>query len=264
MTTNEFVVIRVKGEKAMLAISLILFLIIVSAALAFIFRNIMQKNVVLATKHLDELNQDYTQREDELNRKTNELNQKAQEIIAKAEAEAQGLRVQIIKEAERERDTIISGARTQGSELIQQAEKSRQALIAELEERIAKEAIKRACELIQLTLPDEFKRDVHCRWVEELMSREAAKIERLKVPSDIKEIRLSTAFSLSEQQRKKISERLKELLHRDVMLKEEVDAQLVAGLIITIGSLVLDGSLRNRVEEKAKTIQGESKSKKEG
>ena len=37
--------------------------------------------------------------------------------------------------------------------------------------------------------------------------------------------------------------------------QEEVDAEIIAGIIATVGSLVLDGSLRNKIYQQAKELK---------
>lgn len=221
--------------------------------LIFMFRKILTQNVASATKHLDELNQDYTNKEKEINRQLEEVKQKSDQIIKQAQDEAEKLRVQTIKEAQAEQDKIISQARTQSEEIIQQADKSRQTLIAELEERIAKQAITKACELIQNTLPEQFKKEVHTHWVEELIKDGFSQLERLHIPQDVQEIKITSAFALTDGQRQILIKKLKSILDIDIKLKEEVDPKVVAGLIITMGSLVLDGSLKNKIQEQAKS-----------
>jgi len=49
-----------------------------------------------------------------------------------------------------------------------------------------------------------------------------------------------------------LSKKLKSLLSTDIPIKEEVDPRIVAGMVIHIGSLVLDGSLKNKIQEKAR------------
>jgi ATP synthase F1 delta subunit len=238
----------------MLIASLILFQILIFVALIFIFRKVMTKNVVSATRHIEELNQDYTKKEQEINRQLEETKLKSQEIINKAQEEAEKLKTQIIKEAESERDKIIGQARTQSTEIIQQADKSRQSLLQEVEERIDKEAINKACQLIQDTLPEQFKQNVHLHWVEELIEDGFSSLERLRIPQDLQEVKITSAFSLNTEQRKNLIKKLKDVFGREVNLKEEVDPKVVAGLIISMGSLVLDGSLRNKIKEKTKTV----------
>ena len=236
----------------MLIASLIFLLLIIFVAMIFIFRRVMTQNVVLATQHLEELNQEYTKKEQEANRQLEEAQVRSQELISRAKNEAEKLKMEIIRNAEKERDSIVQQARTHSEEIIQQADKSRQQLLSELDERIAKEAIKKACELIQDTLPEQFKRLVHTHWVEDLIEGGFTKLERLHIPENIEEVEVVSAFSLTEEQRKDLTKKIKATLGREVALKEEVDEKVVAGLVINIGSLVLDGSLKNKIQEKAR------------
>lgn len=237
----------------MLIISLVLFQVFIFAGLIFVLRRMLTKNVTDATRHLEELNQDYTKKEQEINRQLQEAQEKSQNILKEAQGEAAKLRAQIIKEAESERDKILEQARIQSDTLIQQADKSRQALISELEERIEREAVNKACELMQATLPEQFKQDVHLHWVEELLENGFSQLEHLQLPQGIQEIKVTSAFPLTEGQRKNLSKKLKNVLGDEMVLKEEVEPKVVAGLIITIGSLVLDGSLKNKIKEHAKS-----------
>lgn len=236
----------------MFVVSLILLQVFIFTGLIIMFRRIMTKNVASATEHLEELNQSYTQKEMELNKRLDEAKQKSQELLTQAQEEAQNLKAQTIKDVEIEREKIISEARRQNDEIIAQAEKSRQALIAELEERIARDAIDKACQLIQDALPEQFKQDVHTHWLEELIKDRFQELERLRLPEDIQEIKITSAFALNEEERRALLKRVKSILGRDVTLKEEVDPRVVAGVIITIGSLILDGTLKNRIQEQAK------------
>lgn len=242
----------------MLIVSLILLQLLIFSGLIFMFRRIMTQNVVSATKHLEELDNDYTKKEKDITRQLEEVKQKSRELMLKSQEEAEGLKTQVIKETEEERNKILHEARTQGEEMMHQAEKSRQALISELEERINKEAVHKAIESIQNILPEQFKKEVHTHWVEEQIEKGFVHLERLRIPQDIQEIKINSAFGLTEEQRKILSKKLKDVLGREIRLKEEVEPKVIAGLIITIGSLVLDGSLKNRIQEQAKNIQFKS------
>jgi len=236
----------------MLIASLVTLQLIIFGVLIFVFRRIMTQNVVVATKHLDELSQDYAAKEQEVNRQMEEANTKAQEIISSAQTEAEKIKTETLKQADEERERLIREARTQAAEMIEQAEKSRNQLISEIEERIAREAINRAGDLIYDTIPEEFRRLVHGQWVEDLIENSFRQSERLRLPEKLAEVKVVSAFALSEEQRKKLSRQLKEAFGSEISVKEEVDPKIVAGLLINIGSLVLDGSLKNKIREKAR------------
>jgi F0F1-type ATP synthase delta subunit len=236
----------------MLIASLVMLQLIIFAVLIFVFRRIMAQNVVVATKHLDELSQDYAEKEREVNQQLEEANTKAQEIVSSAQNEAEKIKTDTLKQADEERERIIREARVQAAEMMQQADKSRNQLISEIEERIAREAINRASELVYDTIPEEFLRLVHSQWVEDLIENSFSQTERLRLPEKLEEVKVTSAFALSEEQRKKISKKLKDAFGSEVTVKEQVDPKVVAGLVISIGSLVLDGSLKNKIREKAR------------
>lgn len=238
----------------MLLFSLILIQLIIFIGLILVFRRVLSSNVNSATQHLAELNEDYDKKEREVNTRLEEARRRSGEIVAKAREEAEKEREKVAKEAETERDKILREARTSSEEIMQQADKSRRLLLSELDERISKEAAKKAAGLIQRALPEEFKRDIHHRWMKELAEDSLKEIERLRIPEEVKDVKITSAFSLRDDERKNLSKRLKELLGREVALKEEVNTEIVAGLVVTIGSLILDGSLKNKIREHAENI----------
>jgi len=242
----------------MLVFSLVFFQVIIFAVLIVVFRRILNSNVMSATKHLDDLSREYDKKDKEITRRLEEAKKKSEEIIAKARIESEKQKERIVKDAQLEMDRMLKQARTQSEEIIQQADKSRNRLIAEINERIAKEAINKACELIQSTLPLELKQGVHTQWTEELISQSFDQLKNLQIPRDVQDVRVITAFPLSETQRKNLGRNLKQLLNREVKIQEETDTTIVAGIIVMVGSLVLDGSLKNKIQEQAKLIEHES------
>ena len=239
----------------MLMVSAIIFMALFFIGLIFILRRIMTQNVVLATRHIDELNQDYEQKEAEINRRLEEVKQKSEEILHKSQDEAVKQKAQLIKEAESQREVVLKQARSQSDELIIQAQKSRDALLSEIEERISAEAVNKACELIHDILPVQFRQDVHSYWLKELIENGLGGLKTVRLPEGVKEIKITSAFSLTDAQREAIFSSLKETLGEGLNFKEEVSPKVVAGLIINIGNLVLDGSLKNRIQERARSIQ---------
>ncbi len=236
----------------MLIVSMLIMMMVVFGGLILILRKVLSQNVSLATRHLEELNDDYAKKEADLKRQLDEVRQKAEEIVRKAQDEAAQAKAQLMKEAEAQRNKLLQETHTQTEELMQQADKSRQMLLAEIKERISREAVDKACELIQETLPEEFKLKAHEHWIEELIESGFDQLERVKIPEDIKEVKITSAFPLAEGQRKSLAKKLKEALHKDITLKEEVSPRVVAGFIIQIDSLVLDGSLKNKIQERAR------------
>lgn len=114
----------------MLIFSLIFLQVVIFAALILIFRGILNKNVVQATQHLDDLNEDYDKKGKEADRLLAEARQRYEELMTKARDDAEKEKEQIVKATEAEKDKIINQARIQGEDMMRQADKSRQLLIS--------------------------------------------------------------------------------------------------------------------------------------
>ncbi len=242
-----------------LVIFLVIVIILFFGFLVLLLVKILKRDLVQGTKHLDELNQDYLKKEEEAERYLAEAKQKSQEMVQKAQQDAERMKEEIISNIQGEKDRVIAVARQQAQDIVQQADKTRQMLLAEINDRVAKEAIVEACNLIQDTLPEQFKQDAHAHWVQDLIKSGFTNLERLRIPQDIQEVSITSAFPLSEEQKKSLLKSLKDVLKRDITLKEKVDLKIVVGIIIQIGDLVLDGSLKNRILERSISAQRESR-----
>ena len=65
----------------------------------------------------------------------------------------------------------------------------------------------------------------------------------------------ATAAALSEQQLAKISAAMEKRLSRKVKLNCKIDKSVMAGVIIRAGDMVIDGSVRGRLERLADVLQ---------
>jgi len=138
---------------------------------------------------------------------------------------------------------------------MQQAERSRQALLAEINQKIDERAIQRAAQLLQGVLPLNVREEIHHHWLNDLMSSSFEQFDRLHIPEGTSEARVITAFALTPEQRKALNAKIQERLGYSVSLKEEIDSNIIAGLIVDMGSLVFDGSLRLKIQEVASAQQ---------
>ena len=63
-----------------------------------------------------------------------------------------------------------------------------------------------------------------------------------------------SAFPLTDAQQNKLAEKMTARLGRSVKLNTQVDSQLIGGVIVKAGDLVIDGSLRARLNKLADTM----------
>jgi len=77
----------------------------------------------------------------------------------------------------------------------------------------------------------------------------AEHFEALKAAvENVVEVTVTSATAISKKQQDTISTALRERLGRDVNIETEVDENLIGGAVIRAGDVVIDGSLRARLE----------------
>lgn len=68
------------------------------------------------------------------------------------------------------------------------------------------------------------------------------------------DVLVTSAFDLSEVQKKKISEALQKRMGREIRLSCETDRKLLGGIVIRAGDKVIDGSARTHLSELANAL----------
>jgi F-type H+-transporting ATPase subunit delta len=68
------------------------------------------------------------------------------------------------------------------------------------------------------------------------------------------DVELTTAFALDSESEKRLAEVLSKKLAREVNVHSHVDAQLLGGVVIRAGDLVIDGSVRGRLAKLAEAL----------
>ncbi|MCB1757757.1 MAG: F0F1 ATP synthase subunit delta [Gammaproteobacteria bacterium] len=91
----------------------------------------------------------------------------------------------------------------------------------------------------------------------ELLPDIAAIFEEYRADSEGSiEARVTSATELDEEQTRKIAEALSKRLQREVRIVSSVDPALISGAIIRAGDLVIDGSVRGRLQNLTQAIAG--------
>jgi F-type H+-transporting ATPase subunit delta len=76
--------------------------------------------------------------------------------------------------------------------------------------------------------------------------------EQLKTDAErAVEVEVTSAMALTAAQKERLAGALARRLERTVRIKETVDPELLGGAVVRAGDLVIDGSLRSRIEQMA-------------
>ena len=70
----------------------------------------------------------------------------------------------------------------------------------------------------------------------------------------IERAKVTTAFSLDDEESKAISHRLGEIAERNVVIDAHIDASIIGGFIARMGDKLIDGSIHQKLETLKKTL----------
>ncbi|MGE5280573.1 MAG: F0F1 ATP synthase subunit delta [Deltaproteobacteria bacterium] len=227
----------------------IIVLILIFGGLVYALRQVLTKNISHATSHLDELSAEFIRREEEVRRKQEEADRYHKETMDKAQGDADRLRQQMAEQVELEKEKMLAAARAQSEEIVAKAERTRGVITDDLRRTVEARMSERLGECFVEILPEHARRALHDVWVADLLSGALGDVAAMRIPADAAAVRAVSAYPLSEAQKQALEKKLREAFRRDFSFQEETDPALVGGVLLEIGSLVLDGSVRNRIHQ---------------
>jgi F-type H+-transporting ATPase subunit delta len=88
-----------------------------------------------------------------------------------------------------------------------------------------------------------------------LLPQICEQFEALKAQQqDVVEVSVSSAFELDENLKNNLASKLSKSLNREVQMHTEVDKNLLGGVLIRAGDLVIDGSVRGKLAKLAEVM----------
>lgn len=231
---------------------LVLIQLFIFTMLVLFLRVLLTRNISTATAHLHELNQDYNEKVETANKKKAEVDHYYNEMLLKAKADSEKQKVLILREAQETQEAVLKDARRQGEDIIANAHKAKEQALEEIDVRVESLAKVKASELMQEVLTSEMSENLHQLWVKELFKTGLDDLDKLHVPEDVNEIYVQSAFPLSAEQKSTLQKKFKAIFNREMSIIEELSPNLVAGLRIRLGSVIIDGSLHFKIKEIAR------------
>lgn len=231
----------------MLLWQLVAIQVLTFAVLVFLLRQFLYKQVTRSLRRLQELYQQNLQREEELKLAREAMEQELQAKLAEQADELERLRAVAAAEAQRTQEEILANARAEGRRIVADAEAQRErvraSLLSEAEEKAAALASAAIEQLFATRIPEGF----HHQLIDELID-EIGKAEGGGLPRAADTVEVTVPVPLTPIQKANLTRILSSDMDHPVGITETVTQEIVAGMVVRIGGMVLDGSLKNRLK----------------
>ncbi len=235
---------------------LIIIQIITFFAIVLILKKLLYSETAKEAERLRILKDEFSRKEKELQLKIALAKNETEEKIANAGKEAKAYLEKREKEAGELKDAIISKARASAEDMIKAAVNSKEKMKEEMCVEIKKNIPASAVRIFKEALPDRARQIIHEDLVEDVL----VKIKKLdkamfRTKAERGESAVSprgelvTPYPIKKAAKDKLVGAISERCGGAVALVEREDPGLIAGIIVKLGSLVIDGSLESRLRQ---------------
>ncbi|HQP09966.1 MAG TPA: F0F1 ATP synthase subunit delta [Candidatus Omnitrophota bacterium] len=247
-------------KEPFLLLQAIILQVIFFAGLVFVLRKVLLSSSYAETKRLQQLNEENTQKAQELAAKVAEAENEYREKMLKTDEEIRLLKAKAKKEIEDLKEAIIAKGKAEGDRIVTQALNARDEIRAEIEEQMNERAIDLSRKIFRKVLGAPEQQRVHEGLIEGVLSElEKMDKEQLQaIPLDKAsqgKVQVKTAHPLSADQKKRLETILTSRLGQSITAEETVGQEIIAGIVITLGSFVIDGSFAERFNRAAASMK---------
>ncbi|MCX5685995.1 MAG: F0F1 ATP synthase subunit delta [Candidatus Omnitrophica bacterium] len=231
-----------------MTIQLIIIQVVTFIALIIVLRILFHGQLDSALKRLKHLYEENLTKEEELKKRIEEIGvEREKELLKTRELAATIIKDAKGKAEKAEQDAILR-AKDESKRVLGHAEGESEKMKDKMMAHAHEKAIELSVEMLKATFTDQGKETLQHQLISELID-EIKKVAKDKFTVKTKRVTILSAQALKTDEKAKLAQILKDKMNSAVDIDESVDKDIIAGLIIKIGSLTIDGSIRNKLRK---------------
>jgi F-type H+-transporting ATPase subunit b len=230
---------------------------LVLAGIILIIRRLLLSDTMRAVERINQVEAEVRKKEEALRKEIEERERELAQRKAEAEEELQRHKEEMAKDVEQLKDKMLADARKESDRIVEQARKSEDRMRQQLELEARQKAAAYGGQVVNLVFSERLLAAIDRHFVDELLDALEA-MDTSNITVDLSTSQFIASQPLAEEQRQRLQRILAEKFGAQVAVAETIQKDLLAGLILKLGSLEIDGSLLNRFREAAEEINREA------
>jgi hypothetical protein len=247
---------KARGGLMGVMVYMVLAQVVVFVAMVVGIRQLLWRDTAKATQTLKEAEGELGRKEEAVRKRIDEneaefrrKSAEAQEMLARTretmEKDIAKSRDAMLVEAKKERDRILDDAQ-------RNTEKVRQELLREAEMR----TLEYAGKVYEMVFSEDLGKQLDHAFLEELLTA-LDEMDASSITVNATAIEVECSHSLDGVHKKRIQDVVAKKFDSSLEVNETINTELIAGVKIRLGSLEIDGSLRNRFREAVGQLKSE-------
>lgn len=227
----------------LISIQVVTFILIV-----LFLRLLFHTHIGRALRRLQKLSQENLVKRNALRKELEMAKKEIEGEIERGRREAESIKEQAANEAEKNRQDVLARVKKEAKRLINEAIRDAQRKKVELTLEMQRKAVHLATDMVKRIFTEQGRENLHIQLIDEVIAEiEGIEKEKLKINGSQAEV--IYAFSLPDEQKKRLKKVLDSKLNKKIVLAEKKDEEIIAGLIIKLRGVVIDGSVKNRIKK---------------
>jgi len=236
------------------AMPIVLLHVVVLVLVVVFIRMVIGGMASRTIRQVRQVEDEVQKREDEIKRDIAEHEQAFASMKQDAEREIQGRRDESRREIARLKEQALTEAKAEGSKIIELARQNEQKLRDQIARQMDDKAIEYGGKVFHLVFSDLMTEVLDRQFISELIDA-LRDIDKGSITVESTEAEVTVSHALDPAQHDELEGVLRETFGDGVTLSETTDESILGGLILKIGTLEIDGSLRNRYKEAVNEVK---------
>jgi F0F1-type ATP synthase delta subunit len=222
--------------------------VVVLAVIIVIIRKMLLSDTVKAVARIRQVEAEVRKKEEAIRKEISEHEKDFGRKKAEAEAALQAQREKSEKEVAGMRDQVVGEARKEADKIIEQAKANEEKFRKQLAQDMEEKTVEYSGQVFDLVFSEKVTPAIDQAFINELLDA-LNEIDAGSITVDTDQAEFVTAREMDPEQKARLEGILNEKFSANIKIKEKVDPALMAGISFKLGSLEIDGSLRNRFLE---------------